>query len=99
MLYLATIQALAYSTRHILEEIEAARRAHTQQEQQCTLTTLVVCGGLSQSQLYVHELTNALGVDVIVPTCDGMLAGMHMHMHMTRMTIKRGEKKMNSIQS
>lgn len=56
--YLATIQALAYGTRHILEEMR-----HEGME----IDTLVVSGGLARNQLYLREHADATGCRVLVP--------------------------------
>lgn len=56
--YLATIQALAYGTRHILEEMR-----HAGME----IDTLVVSGGLARNPLYLREHADATGCRVLVP--------------------------------
>ncbi|WOC15257.1 Ribulokinase [Pseudochrobactrum sp. MP213Fo] len=56
--YLATIQALAYGTRHILEEMR-----HTGLE----IDTLVVSGGLARNPLYLREHADITGCRVLVP--------------------------------
>ncbi|QPM92354.1 FGGY-family carbohydrate kinase [Pseudooceanicola algae] len=56
--YLATVQALAYGTRHILE----AMRAKGAQ-----IDTLVVSGGLARNALYLREHADATGCRVLVP--------------------------------
>ncbi|PRY22168.1 FGGY-family pentulose kinase [Aliiruegeria haliotis] len=56
--YLATLQALAYGTRHVLEEM-ASRGA--------PVSTMVVSGGLAKNALFLRELADACGVSVIVP--------------------------------
>ena len=56
--YLATIQALAYGTRQI---VEAMRNAGAQ------FDTLVVSGGLAKNQLYLREHADATGCKVLVP--------------------------------
>lgn len=56
--YLATIQALAYGTRHIIEEMEAAGVA---------IRTIVMSGGLSRNGLYLREHADATGRPVLVP--------------------------------
>lgn len=57
--YLATIQALAYGTRHILEELEHAG---------IKIDTLVVSGGLARNKLYLREHADATGCRVLVPS-------------------------------
>ncbi|CAL8072387.1 unnamed protein product [Orchesella dallaii] len=59
-LYLATIQALTYGSRHIKDEMEKA--GHSFQE-------LVICGGLTKSKLYLQMHADVIGLPVIVPDC------------------------------
>jgi len=59
-IYLATIQALAYGSRHIKEEMEKA--GHSFQD-------LVICGGLTKSKLYLQTHADAIGLPVVVPDC------------------------------
>ena len=67
-LYLATIQALAYSTRHVIET--QATYAGT------TVSELVVCGGLSKNPLYRTALADACGCKIVVPSeSESMLLG------------------------
>jgi len=56
--YLATVQALAYGTRQI---IEAMRATGVQ------IDTLVMSGGLAQNALFVRENADATGCAVLVP--------------------------------
>ncbi|MBE3639627.1 FGGY-family carbohydrate kinase, partial [Mangrovicoccus algicola] len=56
--YLATLQALAYGTRHIIEEMRAAG---------ARVDTLVVSGGLARNALFLRENADATGCRVIVP--------------------------------
>lgn len=56
--YLATLQALAYGTRHILAEM----RAHG-----VSVDTLVVSGGLAQNHLFLREHADVTGCAIIVP--------------------------------
>ncbi len=56
--YLATVQALAYGTRHIIEEMRAAG---------ARVDTLVVSGGLARNALFLRENADATGCRVIVP--------------------------------
>ncbi|XP_051943602.1 FGGY carbohydrate kinase domain-containing protein isoform X3 [Hippocampus zosterae] len=58
LLYLATIQALALGTRHILEAmIEAGH----------DIKTIFLCGGLSKNSLFVQTHANATGLPVVLP--------------------------------
>ncbi|XP_033328109.1 FGGY carbohydrate kinase domain-containing protein [Megalopta genalis] len=56
--YLATVQALTYGTRHILETLETA--GHKIEE-------LLVCGGLSQNPLFIQIQADVLGLPVLCP--------------------------------
>lgn len=56
--YLATQQALAYGTRHIIEALRT-NGVH--------VDTLVVSGGLARNQLYLREHADATGCCVVVP--------------------------------
>ncbi|XP_005094638.1 FGGY carbohydrate kinase domain-containing protein [Aplysia californica] len=58
LLYLATVQALAYGTRHIISEME--RSGHT-------VSVVYMCGGLRKNKLYVQTHTDILGVPVVLP--------------------------------
>ncbi|KAL0966274.1 hypothetical protein UPYG_G00293240 [Umbra pygmaea] len=58
LLYLATVQALALGTRHILEAMMQAGH---------DITTLFLCGGLSKNPLYVQVHANATGLPVLLP--------------------------------
>ena len=56
--YLATLQALAYGTRHILEAMGA---------EGAQFDTLVVSGGLSKNARYLREHADATGCTIVVP--------------------------------
>ncbi|XP_033993921.1 FGGY carbohydrate kinase domain-containing protein [Trematomus bernacchii] len=58
LLYLATIQALALGTLHILEAMKEAGH---------DIRTLFLCGGLSKNALYVQIHANATGLPVVLP--------------------------------
>ncbi|KAK0143678.1 FGGY carbohydrate kinase domain-containing protein [Merluccius polli] len=58
LLYLATIQALALGTRHILESMTKAGH---------DITTLFLCGGLSKNPLFVQIHANATGLPLVLP--------------------------------
>ncbi|XP_033314422.1 FGGY carbohydrate kinase domain-containing protein [Bombus vosnesenskii] len=58
LLYLATIQALTYGTKYILETLEAAGHK---------IETLLVCGGLSQNPLFIQIQADVLGLPVLCP--------------------------------
>jgi len=67
-LYLATIQALALQTRHILEVIEQAGHP--------SIKMLMLCGGLSKNPVFVRELVGATRRPACLPAEDeGVLLG------------------------
>ncbi|XP_077581033.1 FGGY carbohydrate kinase domain-containing protein [Stigmatopora nigra] len=58
LLYLATVQALALGTRHIVEAMrEAGHR----------IESIFLCGGLSKNRLFVQTHANAIGLPVLLP--------------------------------
>ncbi|KAM8999278.1 FGGY carbohydrate kinase domain-containing protein [Sarcophilus harrisii] len=57
LLYLATIQAIALGTRHILETMEAAGHS---------ISTLFLCGGLSKNPLFVQMHADITGLPVVL---------------------------------
>uniref|UniRef100_A0A1B6GW67 FGGY carbohydrate kinase domain-containing protein n=2 Tax=Cuerna arida TaxID=1464854 RepID=A0A1B6GW67_9HEMI len=59
LLYLATVQALAYGTRHIIESLESA--GHRRMD--CVL----LCGGLSKNPLFIQTQATVVGRPVLVP--------------------------------
>ncbi|XP_052708342.1 FGGY carbohydrate kinase domain-containing protein-like isoform X2 [Crassostrea angulata] len=56
--YLASIQALAYGTRHIIDEMKKAGHS---------VEIIYMCGGLSKNSLYVETHANVLGLPVVLP--------------------------------
>ncbi|XP_034559577.1 FGGY carbohydrate kinase domain-containing protein [Notolabrus celidotus] len=58
LLYLATVQALALGTFHILEAMKEAGH---------DIQTLFLCGGLSKNALFVQINANATGLPVVLP--------------------------------
>ncbi|CAJ1071722.1 Hypothetical predicted protein [Xyrichtys novacula] len=58
LLYLATIQALALGTLHILEAMKEAGH---------DIQTLFLCGGLSKNPLFVQIHANTTGLPVVLP--------------------------------
>ena len=56
--YLATIQAISYGTKHIIESIQGYGHA---------VESIKICGGLSQSSLFLSTQADALGMKVVVP--------------------------------
>ncbi|KAG8234163.1 hypothetical protein J437_LFUL014953 [Ladona fulva] len=59
ILYLATVQALAYGTRHIVEKLEEAGHKG--------IKALAICGGLSRNPVVVQTHADALGLPIICP--------------------------------
>uniref|UniRef100_A0A8C9MVV4 FGGY carbohydrate kinase domain containing n=1 Tax=Serinus canaria TaxID=9135 RepID=A0A8C9MVV4_SERCA len=57
LIYLATIQAIALGTRHILEAMQAAGHE---------ITTLFLCGGLSKNPLFVQMHADITGKPVVL---------------------------------
>ncbi|OAD56950.1 FGGY carbohydrate kinase domain-containing protein [Eufriesea mexicana] len=58
LLYLATVQALTYGTKYILNTLEAAGHR---------IDTLLVCGGLSQNPLFIQIQADVLDLPVLCP--------------------------------
>lgn len=54
-LYLATLQAIAYGTRHIIESLNQAGH---------DITRLVVCGGATRNPLWLREYADITGCDI-----------------------------------
>lgn len=57
-LYLATLQALAYGSRHIIDALTDAGHL---------LSGILTCGGLAKNPLYVRSLADATGLSVMLP--------------------------------
>jgi FGGY-family pentulose kinase len=58
LLYLATVQAIAYGTRHIIEACNEAGY---------TIDTIIACGGLAKNPLVLREHADATGCAVALP--------------------------------
>ena len=58
IMYLATIQAISYGTRHIIDTLT---------EQGHMVNCITVCGGLAQSSLYLQTQADVMGMQVVVP--------------------------------
>nr|ATG70953.1 FGGY family of carbohydrate kinase [Thuja plicata] len=58
VLYLSTLQSIAYGTRHIVEHCNAHG---------LKIDTLLACGGLSKNSLYIQEHADIIGFPVILP--------------------------------
>jgi FGGY-family pentulose kinase len=57
-LYLATLQALAYGTRHIIETMNAQGYA---------IDTLLACGGGTKNPVFLREHADATGCSLVLP--------------------------------
>jgi FGGY-family pentulose kinase len=58
LLYLATVQAIAHGTRHILEAMGSAGYA---------IDTLVACGGDTKNEVFLREHADATGCRIVIP--------------------------------
>jgi ribulose kinase len=58
LLYLATIQAIAHGTRHILSALA---------EQGLVVNTLLACGGDTKNPLFVREHADVTGCRIVLP--------------------------------
>ncbi|XP_008789677.2 FGGY carbohydrate kinase domain-containing protein isoform X2 [Phoenix dactylifera] len=58
LLYLATVQGIAYGTRHIVEHCNS--HGHK-------IDTLLACGGLAKNPLYIQEHADIVGLPIILP--------------------------------
>jgi len=58
VLYLATVQAVAYGTRHILEALNAQGYA---------IRTLIACGGDTKNTVFLREHADATGCRIALP--------------------------------
>ncbi|KAK4793036.1 hypothetical protein SAY86_023471 [Trapa natans] len=58
LLYLATLQGLAYGTRHIVEHCNA--NGHK-------IDTLLACGGLAKNSLFIQEHADIIGCPIVLP--------------------------------
>ena len=56
--YLATIQAIAYGTRHILQTLDAGGYG---------IRTIVACGGLTKNPVFLREHADATGCAIALP--------------------------------
>lgn len=59
LLYLATVQALAYQTKHIIQEMEENDHA--------PIETIFVTGGLTKNPLYLQAHADATGCTLVLP--------------------------------
>ena len=58
LLYLATIQAIALGTRHIVEALNAKGYA---------IDTLMACGGDTKNEVFLREHADATGCRIVLP--------------------------------
>ncbi|KAL3643239.1 hypothetical protein CASFOL_014054 [Castilleja foliolosa] len=58
LLYLATVQGIAYGTRHLLEHCNA--HGHK-------IDTLLACGGLTKNSLFIQEHADITGYPIVLP--------------------------------
>ncbi|KAI3444136.1 hypothetical protein Pfo_000801 [Paulownia fortunei] len=58
LLYLATVQGIAYGTRHIVEHCNA--HGHK-------IDTLLACGGLTKNSLFIQEHADITGYPIVLP--------------------------------
>jgi ribulose kinase len=58
LLYLATIQAIAHGTRHILEEMNKAGYG---------IRILIACGGDTRNPVFVREHADITGCQIVMP--------------------------------
>ncbi|XP_044271112.1 FGGY carbohydrate kinase domain-containing protein [Tribolium madens] len=58
LLYLATVQALAYGTRHILESL--IKSGHS-------IKSILICGGLSKNLLFTQTQADVVNLPVVCP--------------------------------
>jgi FGGY-family pentulose kinase len=63
LLYLATVQAIAYGTRHIVEAINAAGEKNGT----ARIVDLFACGGGTKNPVFVREHADAGGLRVVLP--------------------------------
>ncbi|KAG0553545.1 hypothetical protein M758_12G019800 [Ceratodon purpureus] len=58
LLYLATVQSIAYGTKHLVDHCNTHG---------LKINTLLACGGLSKNKLYIQEHANIVGFPVALP--------------------------------
>ena len=58
LFYLATIQAIAYGLRHILEEMDAKGY---------TVSKIFACGGGLKNEVFLREHANITGCELVLP--------------------------------
>lgn len=60
--YLAVIQSLAYSTKHIIESLYESGREH--------FKSILICGGLSKNKLYIQAHADVCSIPVLISNED-----------------------------
>lgn len=60
--YLAVVQSLAYSTRHIIESLYKSGRKE--------FKSILICGGLSKNKLYIRAHADICGIPVLISNED-----------------------------
>ncbi|KAF4383948.1 hypothetical protein G4B88_016381 [Cannabis sativa] len=58
LMYLATVQGIAYGTRHIVEHCNA--HGHK-------IDTILACGGLAKNSLFIQENADIIGCPIVLP--------------------------------
>ncbi|XP_033637180.1 FGGY carbohydrate kinase domain-containing protein-like [Asterias rubens] len=58
VLYLATVQAIAHGTRHIISSMEGAGHR---------ISMVFACGGLSKNQLFIQTHADVTGLPIVLP--------------------------------
>ena len=59
VLYLAAVQAIAYQTRHIVDQLVDSGRA--------PITEVLITGGLAKNPVFVQTVADAMHVPVVLP--------------------------------
>lgn len=64
LFYLATVQAIAYGTKHIIDEMNS--HGHK-------INTIFMCGGLSKNELYVQQHADITRCKIFLPREDEVM--------------------------
>jgi len=62
LLYLATIQAIAHGTKHIIDEINKARSS-----EEYKIITIFLTGGFTKNPLFIRETADITGCSIVLP--------------------------------
>eukprot|EP01121_Diplochlamys_sp_Union-15-3_P014626 TRINITY_DN4688_c0_g1_i1.p1 TRINITY_DN4688_c0_g1~~TRINITY_DN4688_c0_g1_i1.p1 ORF type:complete len:569 (-),score=102.18 TRINITY_DN4688_c0_g1_i1:37-1743(-) len=65
LLYLATIQAIAHGTKHIIDEINKARGDSCSK-----ITTIFLSGGFTKNSYFIRETADITGCSIVLPKED-----------------------------